>query len=114
MISDIEKQTEAILIHHLQAMAVDDILSDYTEDSVLFTPNGPVRGLAGLRAFFDAFTKSITPEIMAAYQLLRQDIDGECAYILWKAEPFVPLGTDTFVVHNGKIMAQTFTTYMPV
>jgi hypothetical protein len=48
-------------------MAVEDILSDYTEDSVLFTPNSPVRGLVGLRGFFDAFPKSITPELMAAY-----------------------------------------------
>ena len=113
MISDIEKQTEATLVHHLQAMGVDDILSDYTEDSILFTPNGPVRGLAGLRAFFEAFTKSATPEMMAAFKMIRQDVGDEIAYIVWKAEPFVPLATDTFVVRNGKIMAQTFTAYMP-
>ena len=113
MISDLEKQTEATLLHHLQAMSVDDILSDYTEDSVLFTANGPIRGLAGLRVFFDALTKSATPEMMAAYQLIRHDAVGEIAYIVWKAEPIVPLATDTFVVRNGKIMAQTFTAYMP-
>ena len=113
MISDIEKQTEATLVHHLQAMGVDDILSDYTEDSILFTPNGPVRGLAGLGAFFEAFTKSATPEMMAAFKMIRQDVGGEIAYIVWKAEPFIPLATDTFVVRNGKIMAQTFTAYMP-
>ena len=114
MISDVDKQTEATLVHHLGAFSsVDDILSDYTEDSVLFTPNGPIRGLAGLRAFFDALTKSATPELMAAYQMVRQDVGGEIAYIVWKAEPFVPLATDTFVVRDGKIMAQTFTAYMP-
>jgi hypothetical protein len=94
-------------------MGVDDILSDYTEDSVLFTPNGPIRGLVGLRAFFEAFTKNATPDMMAAYQMVRQDVGGEIAYIVWKAEPFVLLATDTFVVRNSKIMAQTFTAYMP-
>jgi ketosteroid isomerase-like protein len=113
MISDVEKQTETTLFHHLQATGVDDILSDYTEDSVLFTPNGPVRGLAGLRGFFEAFIKGATPEMMAAYQLIRHDVGGEIAYIVWKAEPFVPLATDTFVVRDGKIVAQTFVAYMP-
>jgi ketosteroid isomerase-like protein len=113
MISDVEKQTETTLFHHLQATGVDDILSDYTEDSVLFTSNGPVRGLAGLRVFFEAFIKSATPEMMAAYQLIRHDVGGEIAYIVWKAEPFVPLASDTFVVRDGKIVAQTFVAYMP-
>ena len=113
MISEIEKQTETILMHHLQAMGVDDILSDYTEDSILFTANGSFRGLAEVRAFFEGFIHSATPEMMAAYQLVRKDIGGEIAYIVWKAEPFVPLATDTFVVRNGKIVAQTFTAYIP-
>ena len=113
MISDVEKQTEAVLVHHLQTMDVDDILSDYTEESFLLTSNGPFHGLSGIRAFFEAFFKSGTPEMMAAYQLVRQDICGEIAYIVWKAEPFIPLATDTFVVRNGKIIEQTFTAYMP-
>jgi hypothetical protein len=34
---------------------------------------------------------------------------GELAYILWRAEPWVPFATDTFVVRNGKILVQTVT-----
>ena len=39
--------TEATLDHHLQALneGVDAIPSDYTEQSVFFTPEGPLRGL---------------------------------------------------------------------
>jgi len=33
------------------------------------------------------------------------------AYIVWKNNE-IPFATDTFVVKNGKIMVQTFTTYM--
>jgi hypothetical protein len=27
---------------------------------------------------------------------------------VWKADPFIPLATDTFVIRDGKIVAQTF------
>jgi ketosteroid isomerase-like protein len=103
--------TEATLKHHLQAFreGVDAILSDYTEDSVLFTPDGPVRGLDGLRTFFDGFIRDWPPELFVdALRLIRQDVDGEVAYLVWKAEPYITMGTDTFVVRNGKIMVQTF------
>ena len=45
--------TEATLAHHLQAFGegLDALLSDYTEESVLFTPNGMVRGIDELRTF---------------------------------------------------------------
>lgn len=102
--------TEATLKHHLQAFTkgLDAILSDYTEESVLFTPDGPVRGLDGLRAFFGGFLSNSPPELIEALTLIRQDVDGEVAYIIWKAEPYVTKATDTFVVRNGKIMVQTF------
>jgi hypothetical protein len=35
-------------------------------------------------------------------------VDGEVAYIVWKAEPGVQLATDTFFVRDRKIMVQTF------
>jgi hypothetical protein len=39
----------------------------------------------------------------------RQEIIGEVAYILWERQPQISRATDTFVVRNGKILAQTFT-----
>lgn len=102
--------TQDTLAHHLQAIpqGVDEIMSDYVEDSVLFTPDGPLRGLDAIRAFFTGFLSSSPPELIQALTLLRQEIDGEYAYILWKAEPFIPLATDTFVIRGGKIRMQSF------
>jgi hypothetical protein len=43
--------------------------------------------------------------------MLQQIVDGEHAYIFWKAESDnydVPLGTDTFVIRDGKIVFQSF------
>ena len=44
-------------------------------------------------------------------EMLRQEVDGDTAYIVWKAETAdnrFELGTDTFIVQNGKIVTQTF------
>ena len=40
----------------------------------------------------------------------KQIVDGETAFIVWSAETadnVYELGTDTFVVRNGKIVTQT-------
>jgi hypothetical protein len=38
-------------------------------------------------------------------------VDGDTAYIVWKAETannLFEIGSDTFIVKNGKIVTQTF------
>ena len=107
--------TEATLAHHIQALreGVDAVLSDYTAQSVLFTPNGPIRGLAGIRSFYEGFLGNSPPELMQAFTVTRQDVDGETAYILWRAAPYIPLATDTFVIRDGKIVAQSFAVMAP-
>ena len=102
--------TESTLAHHLQALGegIDAILSDYTEESVLFTPNGPLHGLAAIRASFESFIKNSPPELVQAIKVRRQDIAGEVAYIVWEATPFITRATDTFVIRNGKIVTQTY------
>jgi len=42
------------------------------------------------------------------FEVVRRDIDGDFAYITWKAEPFVLMATETFVVTDDKIRAQTY------
>ena len=45
------KQTEAVLAHHMEVIVakdVDGILEDFTEDSVLFTPDGLARFLRAI------------------------------------------------------------------
>ena len=46
-----------------------------------------------------------------SFDMVRQKLDGDVAYIVWKAETAdnrYELGTDSFVVRDGKIAAQTF------
>lgn len=107
--------TQDTLARHLQAFTggVDALMRDYTESSVLFTPQGPLTGLESIRAFFARFLADSPPELLAAMTLVRQDVAGEVAYILWKAEPFIPLATDTFVIRDGRILVQSFAAFTP-
>ena len=102
--------TAATLAHHLRALGddIDSIMIDYAESSVLFTPDGMIVGRDRIRSFFEGFLSNSPPALIEALTVTRQDIHGDVAYILWKAEPFVPLATDTFLIRDGKIVAQSF------
>ena len=115
MSTDTASQTEAVLGHHLESFGSKDvnaIMEDYAEDSVLVTQDASFEGIAAIRGFFEAFMPGITPEILANFTMDRQVVHGELAYIVWNAGNLIPLGTDTFVIRNGKIKFQTFAAYM--
>ena len=105
--------TKDVVDRHLGAFArrdLDGILADYAPQSVLFTPGGPLKGVAEMRPFFAAMIAEFGKP-GAAFSLREQFVDGEHAYILWNAQTadnVYELGTDTFVVRGGKIVAQSF------
>ena len=106
--------TKEIIDHHLSAFAEGDlqgVLSDYAPGVVFFTQNGPLKGVGEIRPLFQAmFTEFAKPG--ATFRMKEQFVEGDHAYILWTAETadnVYELGTDTFVVRNGKIIAQSFT-----
>jgi ketosteroid isomerase-like protein len=106
--------TGQVLNHHLQALGggnLDQLLEDYVEDSVLITPDGTIKGLRGIRAAFEGFLSGLFKP--GTYELAfdARHVDGEVAYITWHAKcasANILMGTDTFIVKNGKILVQTF------
>ena len=105
--------TKEVLDHHLKCFGEGDLmglLSDYTPGAVLFISGGPLRGADAIRPFFQAlFVEFGKPG--AAFSLRQRFVEGDYAYILWTAETadnVYELGTDTFVVRDGKIVAQSF------
>jgi ketosteroid isomerase-like protein len=108
------KSTKDIIDNHLKAFANRDlngVLSDYAPDAVFFTPQGPLRGPEAFRPLFQALIAEFSKP-GATFNMKQQSFDGEHAYILWTAETpdnSYELGTDTFVVRDGKIVAQSFT-----
>src|SRR4030095_9198100 len=105
--------TQDVLTHHLACFGKGDlegIMADYTPASRVFTPNGVLHGPGAIRQLFVTLSAESAKRGMSC-EMLRQDIDGDTAYIVWKAETAdnrYELGTDTFVVKDGKIVTQTF------
>ena len=115
MTTQAKKQTDAILDHHLEALMawdIDAILADYSDDSTIFTPQATVTGIDDIRQFFGGMQELIQ-KLLASFELVRRDANDEVAYLVWSAGDIAPLGTDTFVVRNGKIVTQTFAAYIP-
>jgi len=104
--------TKDILGNHLNSFRegdLDGILSDYAPGAVLFTPGGALRGPA-IRAFFVTLLAEFAKP-GAVFRMEEQLVEGDYAYILWTAETAdnrYELGTDTFVVREGKISVQSF------
>jgi ketosteroid isomerase-like protein len=105
--------TSDIVNQHLKCFAerdLDGVLADYSPDAVLFIPGGPLRGHAAIKPFFQALVSEFSKP-GATFSMRQQHADGDYAYILWNAETAdnsYEAATDTFVVRNGKIVAQSF------
>ena len=108
------KSTKDVLDHHLKAFGernLQGVLSDYAPGAVFFAPHGPLRGPDAIRPLFQAMIAEFAKP-GAAFSMKQQVVEGDYAYILWTAETadnVYELGTDTFVVQDGKIVAQSFT-----
>jgi len=105
--------TQEVLDHHLQAFGEGDleaILKDYNEDSILCTQDGVLEGLHEIKPLFESFFAEFAKP-GASFGMDHQTVRGELAFIVWHAESadrHFDLGTDTFIIRDGKIVAQTF------
>ena len=105
--------TQDVLTHHLRCFGKGDLdgtMADYSADAKIFTPDGLVRGSQAIRGFFArVFEEFVKPGM--DFHMLRQEIDGDTAYIVWKADTpasRIELATDTFIIRDGRIVTQTF------
>jgi len=107
------RATKDVLDNHLKCFGEGDlkgILSDYARDAVLFTPNGPLKGVDSIRPLFEQLLAEFGKP-GATFSMKLQSVEGDYAYILWAAETadnVYEVATDTFVVRDGKIIAQSF------
>jgi len=105
--------TSDVVDRHLKSFAecdVNGILADYTSDAVLFVPAGPLKGTNAIRPFFEPLVEEFA-QPGSSFTMLQRSIEGDHAFILWTAETAensYQFATDTFVVRNGKIVAQSF------
>jgi len=108
-----EEKTKEVLDHHWQTFQsndLDGVMADYSEESVLITPNGTYKGLNEIREnFVNAF--ALFPKDSTTLQLDKSVIQQDVGYIIWQGTApkiKVTFGTDTFIIQDGKIVRQTF------
>ena len=110
----VEMDTRAVLDHHMAAFNAgdaDDAVGDFTDESVLITPEGTLKGREAIHAAFGDYFSGLFKPGTYEFTLDTVQVEGDVAYILWHANcasADIPLGTDTFVMRDGKIAAQTF------
>ena len=108
-----EESTSKVLDHHWEAFKANDLeatMADYTEESVLVTPDKTFKGLGEIRENF-VFAFSMFPKDSSTLKLNKTVVHQDVGYIIWEASaPKIKLsfGTDTFIVQNGKIIRQTY------
>jgi len=105
--------TADVLAHHQKTFGASDlegVLADYAPDAIMFTPNGPIKGTDALRKTFQAlFAEWGKPG--TKFEMKQQTVEGDYAYTFWNAETadnVYEAGTDSFVVHDGRIVAHFF------
>jgi ketosteroid isomerase-like protein len=106
--------TRAILDRHLAAFFSYDlkgVMADYDKDIVFFTAEGPLIGVDAVQPLFEKLIGEFR-QPGARFTIQQFFVEGDHGYLLWTAETTAnvyEMATDTFVVRNGRIAAQSFT-----
>jgi ketosteroid isomerase-like protein len=104
--------TEAVVRRHLtafvEARGADAIVADYGGAAHFHTEAEVYVGRQEIRGFFERFIEALPAGGIDRFELRTLQVDGGLAFITWNVGSDIPLGTDTFVVADGQIVAQTF------
>ncbi len=88
---------------------LEAIMEDFADESIIIDASGVLRSKKEKSDFFAAlFAEFGKPG--TTFSMDQQVVDGEIAYIRWSAQTadnVYELGTDTFLIRDGKIVAQT-------
>ncbi len=98
-------------IHAPPRCDMDLLLKYYHDDVLMMTPQGPKQGKMQARIFLTQFYGNPPPGYPEHYKLLRKDIVGDYAYLLWSAGPELPLVSDVLHVRNGLVAMHAITIY---
>lgn len=105
--------TKDVLDQHLKCFHENDlegVVADYAPDAVFFIPGMQLKGPDTIKTFFRAFFAEFAKP-GASFTMREKTVNGDYGYILWSAETAdnsYESATDTFVIRNGKIVAQSF------
>ena len=109
--------TQQVVEHHIQSgnnRDLEAVMSDYADDAILIAPGGVLyKGKPEIQTSFEQLLAQDGGSIITADQKV---FEAEVGYIVWTmnaGQPGAAHGSDTFIVHNGKIVVQTVTIFQP-
>jgi hypothetical protein len=103
------RTAEEIFAHHGQALGagrLDDLIDDYSDNSILIVNDEVFRGKDGARAVFIQLLEDAPEAEWALNAVFADDV----LYLEWKArsaDSHIDDGIDTFIFDNDKIRVQT-------
>jgi len=107
--------TENVVRKHLRTFlehkGIPAMLEDYDDRARFYSAERVYQGHEEIGEFFAGFLRGLPPGAYDRFALGSLTVDGELAFITWSVGTDIPLGTDTFVVREGKIVSQTFAMY---
>ncbi|TCC98271.1 nuclear transport factor 2 family protein [Pedobacter psychroterrae] len=107
---------DQILSHHLVAFGnndLDEIMKDYTEESIVFAEKGVVSGIEAIREFFTEMFLMIPSG--SEFEMMHMNVVLNVSHIIWSSKSStadIPFGTDTFVFEQDKIRFHTVSAYL--
>jgi ketosteroid isomerase-like protein len=110
-----QADTRSILDHQYEAFSAgsaDEVIKDFAEDAVLIRADKVFEGRDQVHAAYSEMFARLFKPGTYEFTLDAEHVIGDIAYIAWHAScasDEITLGADTFMVRNGKIVAQTYT-----
>ena len=107
---------DEVFDHHLSVFGsgnIDEILTDYTKDTIMIYGERFWHGLDGARDFFHMWLDELIP-VGSRFDLINRVAVDDWLHITWSAESpryRFDFGTNTFLIRDGKILRQTVATY---
>ena len=111
--ANIDEISKEVVMRHLNSFLdnnLEALLSDYTNESVLITQAATYSSLEEISAFFVDLNMHF-PQQKSDLVLDKVVVNNDLVYITWHAKTpslQVPIGSDTFIIKDGKIYQQTF------
>ena len=96
--------TERVVARHLAASEAGDasvVARDYAEDAIVIFGGTPTTGVAAVQRVFEELYARTRLEL----DYTTRQFEGNIGYVVWTMDDLH--GSDTFVVRDGKIVAQT-------
>lgn len=104
--------TQSVLTHHLEMFGeadVQGVMSDYSDDAIFISDDGILRGHDEIKSMYADLLSEFDDEAVS-FSLDEQTVVDDYAYIVWHAETpenKYEFASDTFVIQDGEIVAQS-------